>query len=89
LKRGPYRHLAVAGLDVERRVLRQGAQEVLEFSRCHRHGLLVASRQFGMRGDLHLEIGRRDEQLFVAMFKQDVGENWQRMASLDDPRYRL
>ncbi len=82
-------HLAAGGVDGERRVVGERAQQVLHLARGDCDRLRLLARQLGMRGDLHLEVGGRHEEPAVAVLEQDIGENRQRMAALDDPRHRL
>ena len=86
---GPDRHLVVADVDVERGVVRQRAQQILQLARADRDGLAVLARQRAVRGDLHLEIRRRHVQAAVALFEQHVGEDRQRVPAFNDAGHGL
>ncbi len=86
---GAQRHPAAGAIDGQHCVVRQRAQQVLQLARRDGYRLRFLAREIRMRGDLHLEIGRRDEELAVPVLDQDIRENWQRVAAFDDARHRL
>ncbi len=86
---GAHRHLVVAGVDVQRRIVRQRPQQVLQLARRHGHRLGLLAREFGVRGDLHFEVGGGHVEAAVAVLEQHIGENWQRMSAFDDARHGL
>ena len=78
------RHPAAGGLDVERRVVGQRAQQVLQLARSDGHGLGFLAGEFRMRGDLHLEVGGRHVEAAVLLLEQHIRKNRQRVPPFDD-----
>ena len=81
---GAHRHPAAGGVDVERRVLGQRAQQVLELARRDRDRLRFLAGKLRMRGDLHLEVGRRHVEAAVLLLEQHIRKNRQRVPAFDD-----
>jgi hypothetical protein len=84
-----HRHAAAGHVDVERRVVGQRAQQVVQLARRHRGRDPGLRRSVGKRGDLHLEIGRRELERAVLRLDQHVREDRQRVPALDDAGDRL
>jgi hypothetical protein len=69
--------------------VRKRAQQVLQLSRGDRGCLRLLSRELGVRGDLHFEVRRGDEELPVTVLDQHIRKDGQRVPPFDDARYRL
>ena len=81
---GAQGHLSGSRVDIEHGVFRKSTEQILELARSDGDRLILLAREFTIGSDLHLEIGRGDEQPAVLLLEQYIGKNRQRLPALDD-----
>jgi len=68
----------------------QGAQDFLQLASAHSHcAIAITAGTFCTRGDLDLDVGGQQGQTITLLFQQHVGQDRQRMTTLDNSRNRL